>query len=103
MVLLADNASENKNNTLFQFCSELILRKWYDEVELYFGPVGHTHNGNDAVHFIHNQIAGNQVSITPAELFMNYKYAWQTEKTRPQPVIVETQYVREERYKPFES
>ena len=34
---------------------------------------------------------------------MNSKYAWQTEKTRPQPVIVETQYEWEERYKPFES
>ena len=36
------------------------------------GLWGHTHNGNDAVHFVHNNIAGNYVSITPAELFHNY-------------------------------
>ena len=82
-------------------CSELLLRKWFDEIELLFGPVGHTHNGNDAVHYIHNQIAGNYNSVTPAELFHNYQYAWHTERTRPQPIIVETQYAWSERYKPF--
>jgi len=84
LILMADNCAENKNNCLFAFCSELIARKWYDEIELYFGPVGHTHNGNDAVHFIHNQIAGNQVSITPAELFNNYQHAWRDPIKRPQ-------------------
>ena len=101
LIFLADNASENKNNCLFQFCSELILRKWFDEIELLFGPVGHTHNGNDAVHYIHNQIAGNYCSITPAELFINYKHAWHSERTRPQPVIMETQYDWCERYQPL--
>ena len=76
LVLMADNYSENKNNTVLQFCTELVMRGWYDEIEMLFGPVGHTHNGNDAVHFVHNNIAGNQVSITPAELFDNYRYAW---------------------------
>ena len=69
LVLMADNYAENKNNTLFAFCSELILRGWFDEVQLLFGPVGHTHNGNDAVHYTHNQIAGDQVSVTLAEFF----------------------------------
>jgi hypothetical protein len=98
LVLMGDNCSENKNNTLFALCTELIARKWYDEVEILFGPVGHTHNGNDAVHFIHNQIAGNFVSITPAELFHNYCHAWHSEATRPQPIIMETQFAWKERY-----
>ena len=73
LVLMGDNVSENKNHTLFAFANELIARGWFEEVEILFGPVGHTHNGNDAVHFVHNQIAGNFVSITPAELFNNFK------------------------------
>jgi len=101
LVLMADNCSENKNHSLFAFCSELVNRGWYDEIQMLFGPVGHTHNGNDAVHYIHNQIAGNFVSITPAELFQNYAYAWHTERTRPQPIIVDTQYAWDERYAPY--
>ena len=88
---LADNYAENKNNTLFAFCSELVMRG--------FGPVGHTHNGNDAVHYIHNQIAGNFVSITPAELFNNYDSAWKSERTRPTPIINELQYAWTARYR----
>jgi hypothetical protein len=98
---MADNAGENKNNCIFQFCSELILRKWFDKIEMLFGPVGHTHNGNDAVHYIHNQIAGNFCSITPAELFNNYNHAWHSERTRPQPIIVETQYAWSQRFAPL--
>jgi len=74
------------------------MRGWYDEIEMLFGPVGHTHNGNDAVHYIHNQIAGNFVSITPAELFTNYRHAWHSERTRPQPIILESQFAWTARY-----
>ena len=91
LVLMGDNVPLNKNNTYFCFCQDLIDRGWYDEIELLYGPVGHTHNGNDAIHWVHNQIVGNYVSITPAEFFQNYQYAWRTEKTRPTPVILEVQ------------
>jgi hypothetical protein len=100
LVLMGDNVSENKNNTVLQFCSELVARGWFAEVQLLYGPVGHTHNGNDAVHYIHNQIAGNLVCITPAELFNNYKHAWHTERKRPQPIIVETQWAWTTMYAP---
>ena len=86
---------------VFAFFAELVMRGWYDEIEMVFGPVGHTHNGNDAVHFVHNNIAGNYVSITPAELFHNYKYAWHDATTRPQPVIMECQYDWQSRYLPY--
>ena len=45
LYLLADNASENKNNEMFAFCSELVLQGWFQAVAMYFG---HTHNGNDS-------------------------------------------------------
>ena len=44
----------------------MVSRGWYDVVELYYGPVGHTHNGVDADHKIHNQDAKNSVLPTPA-------------------------------------
>ena len=96
---MADNFAENKNNDMFAFADELVQRGWFQEVQMLFGPVGHTHNGNDAVHYVHNQIAGNYVSITPAELFNNDKHAWPNERARPTPVIVETQWAWKERYK----
>jgi hypothetical protein len=101
LVLMGDNVSENKNNTLFAFCQHLVEIGWYDEVELLFGPVGHTHNGNDAVHFVHNNLVGNFVSITPAEFFIHYKDAWRNEKTRPTPIVAEVQFNWDEYYAPF--
>jgi len=79
LYLMADNAGLNKNNTVLAFVSELVMRGWYQEVQMLFGPVGHTHNGNDAVHYVHNQICGNFDSITPAELFQHYAATWKTE------------------------
>jgi len=40
LYLMADNATPNKNNTLFSFLSELVMRGWYQEVQLLYGPVG---------------------------------------------------------------
>src|SRR5438309_9445527 len=59
---------------------------------MYFGPVGHTANGNDAVHSVQNQIAGNFDSITLADLFRSFYFAWTCDRTRPQPIILDTQY-----------
>lgn len=50
LILIGDNYSENKSNVNLDFCSELVLRGWFEEVQLLFGPVGHTHNGVDAEH-----------------------------------------------------
>ena len=83
---------------MFAFCSDLIWRGWYDIVEMYFGPVGHTHNGRDSTHFVHNQIASNNAVVTLAELFRGFYNAWTSDRTRPQPIIVETQYDFKEYY-----
>lgn len=72
LFLIADNYSENKSNGTAAFCSLLVMKeylahcahatilthvhRWYTEVQLLWGPVGHTHNGIDACHRIHNQV-----------------------------------------------
>jgi hypothetical protein len=99
LVLMADNASDNKNNSIFAFCCELIWTGWFDTVEMYFGPVGHTHNGNDGDHFVHNQIAGNKDSVTLAEFFKGFYNSWAKDTTRPEPLILDTQYNWEQHYR----
>jgi hypothetical protein len=89
-VIIGDNYSENKNNVDFAFCNELIMRGWYDNVYLYYGPVGHTHNGVDSVHHVHNQSACNYVLGTPADLANMFQQTWQ-EMTRPSFHILEKQ------------
>jgi len=87
LYLMADNYAENKNNTLFAFCSDLVERGWFDEVQLLFGPVGHTHNGNDGVHYVHNRLAGNYVSGTLAHYVNHFHHAWATDVTLPDAAI----------------
>ena len=98
LILMADNYGENKNNIVFAFCAELVLRGWFDVVQFFFGPVGHTHNGNDSVHYTHNQIAGNQVSVTLAEFFTAYHASWKKPETRPQPAVLDVVYDWESYY-----
>jgi len=72
VVLMCDNYAENKNNYIFAYGADLVFRLWFDEVEILFGEVGHTHNGNDAVHWVHNDIVGNYESVT----LMDYIHFW---------------------------
>jgi hypothetical protein len=58
LTLVADNYVENKNNALLFYCSELVSNRFFDVVEVVYGIVGHTHNGGDAVHKIHNRDVG---------------------------------------------
>ena len=92
LTLIADNYSENKNNTLFAFCSDLVSRGWYDEILLLYGPPGHTHNGGDAQHNIHNNICGNFTSPTLAHFLARYPQSWRFEARRPDPCILDVQY-----------
>jgi hypothetical protein len=101
LYLMADNFSENKNNVVFAFCSHLILLGWFDEIELLFGPVGHTHNGNDSVHHCHNNIAGNVACVTLADFLRNFMVAWQNEQARPQPLYLDSLFDWETFYKPY--
>lgn len=57
-----------------------------------FGPVGHTHNGNDTVHHCHNNIAGEFQMVTLPEFLNVFPVAWTNEEARPYPVYVEDVY-----------
>ena len=66
-----------------------------------FGPVGHTHNGNDAYHYCHNQLVGNHEAVTLNEYINHFDRAWHSERTRPLPLLLETKYAWEKRYEGF--
>ena len=100
LVLMADNFTENKCNTLFAFLSHLIHLNWFDEVELLFGPVGHTHNGNDSCHNCHNNMCGQFSSVTLGEFFETFVFAWTNPDARPQPIIMESFYDWDNYYRP---
>ena len=72
LILIADSASENKNNILFAYCTDMVEHGWFDFVDLIFGPVGHTHNGVDSVHKIHNQNVGAHLSGDLGHFVYNY-------------------------------
>jgi hypothetical protein len=101
LYLIADNFSENKNNTLLAFASDLVARGWYDEIYPVYGPPGHTHNGGDQQHQIHNEILGNFTSPTLVHFLARYPQAWRQEHTRPTPCVLDVQYDWDGFYKPF--
>ena len=74
---IADSASDNKNNDLFAYCHLLVTAGWFDEVNLVFGPVGHTHNGVDSTHHVLNDVAGSFFSGDLGHFVQNFSKAWQ--------------------------
>ena len=72
LTVIADSASENKNNILLTYYTDMVVNGWFDSVELLFGPVGHTHNGVDATHKIHNVDVGQCVSGDLGHYVLNY-------------------------------
>ena len=100
LVLVADNCAENKNNTIFAGLQHMVLLNWFDEVELLFGPVGHTHNGVDQVHGIHNNGLGQHTIADFGHLVSKYEVVWPDQSKRPEPVLLEAQYNWDAYYKP---
>ena len=72
LTVIADSASENKNNILLAYYTDMVVNGWFDSVELLFGPVGHTHNGVAATHKIHNVDVGQCVSGDLGHYVKNY-------------------------------
>ena len=89
LVLIADSASENKNNTLFAYCTDLVENKWFDEIELLFGPVGHTHNGVDAAHKIHNQNVASSFSGDLGHFVQNFPKGFKNKETMPAATLLQ--------------
>ena len=101
LILIADNFCENKNNTMFAFCSMLVMLGWYDTIELMYGPPGHTHNGGDQQHQIHNEILGNFTSCAFPHLISRYPQAWRSEHSRPEPTVLDVQYDWDAFFRPY--
>ena len=97
--LVADNFAENKNNTLFAFLSDCVRHGWYDKIYLMFGEVGHTHNGDNAQHAIHNNSLGQYFCPTLVHWIAKYPHAWHDAKTRPEPHLLHVQYDFDQYYK----
>ena len=100
LYLVADSASENKNNVLFSYCTDLVTKKWFDEVHLLFGPVGHTHNGVDAVHKIHNQNVGSFFAGDLGHFVSHYEKIFSEDKGVPGANLVVRTLNWSEYYKP---
>ena len=98
IVFVADNASENKNNELLAWATDLVLTGLFDEVEFLFGEVGHTHNGVDACHKIHNADVGKVMSGDIGHFVHNYNVAYV--KNIPQASILTQVYDFKRYYAP---
>ena len=71
LICIADNFAENKNKEILAWIADLVLNKWFDSVELLFGEVGHTHNGNDATHKVRiHSIYNSLILITLITLIL---------------------------------
>lgn len=98
LVIIADNASENKNSTLLAWASDMVQAFWFDSVEFLFGEVGHTHNGNDATHKVHNQDLGRYESGDLGQLVWNYRFPWSNAHLRPRASVLDVMYDWDEYY-----
>ena len=98
LILQADNYCENKNSDVLLFASELVWRGWYDTIDFEFGPVGHTHNGADAVHRIHNVVCGSFVSMTLGDFIAKFEYSFKKEGSIPAACLLDVQYDWKKRY-----
>ena len=92
LTLIADNASENKNNLVLTFFVDMVNHGWFDTIDLLFGEPGHTHNGSDAVHKIHNVDVGNCTSGDLGHFISQYVKAWHSDADRPDATILDVMY-----------
>jgi hypothetical protein len=99
LVIIVDNYGENRNYANFAFLSEIVLSGWYDSAELLFGPVGHTHNGVDAIHHKHNVSVGAYFAGTLAHYIHNYGLVFTSPSTRPSASLCLIQYDWDEHYR----
>ena len=97
LALIADNARDNKCDTVLAFAVELVLQNWYQTVDVEFGEVGHNHNGQDSAHHKLNAHVGKQQALTLGEEQFNYGSVWTPDKA-PAAVIQPFTYDWAHRY-----
>lgn len=65
---------------------------------VYLGILGHTHNGGDRDHNIHNNCLSRYISVTLAAWIRHYPRAWHT-GVKPTAAILNVQYDWDAYYK----
>jgi hypothetical protein len=101
LVIIADNYNENRNQLNLRFATELVMRGIYDTIVFLYGYLGHTHNGGDRAHNVHNNATGKWVSFTLADWIRSFPMAWVNEARRPTGVVMDSVYDWEARYRPY--
>ena len=99
VVFIADNCSDNKNNTLLCYICHLVQLGWFDSIELLFGEVGHTHNGIDGTHYILNVEVGGLVSADFGSYVRNFPAAFHSDAKRPGASVLDVVYDWEAYYR----
>ena len=102
LVLMCDNASDQKNNDVLCFLAELIYAGWYDTARILYGPVGHTHTGRDSRHHILNDLIGSQYAMTLGEHAQKYSQYFDKAQI-PEPVFMDHVYDWKARYQKLEN
>jgi hypothetical protein len=75
IVIVGDNYSENKNQTVLKFWGDMVVCGWFDEVLILYGPVGHTHFWIDQDHGVHNNELCNNTAGDLGHLISFYPQA----------------------------
>lgn len=89
---ICDNLGDNKCNTVFAFCADLVWREWFDEFQLLYGPVGPTHNGDDAMHSTHNTKLKAYTLGTLGDVVNTIPLVWREARSRPTAVFFDVTY-----------
>ena len=108
LYLQADNATDNKNKTIFGMCELLRDMKVFRKIKYSFLPVGHTHEDVDAsfgalsrrlrFNYASKDLEGNSKSthgdtLTLKALFQHWKTGW--------PSLIKVLYVKVKRFRRF--
>ena len=98
-IIIGDNYNENRNITNMCFASEVVMAGWYDSITFLYGLLGHTHNGGDRDHRMHNQLVGKHYSNTLVEWIRKFPDGWPRAGTRPGVAFIDHQYDWDAYYK----
>jgi len=90
---IADNYTENKCNTVLAFGCLLVSKNWFDTIKFVYGPVGHTHGGQDRNHnILNNHVLGGHQVGTLGHIACLSKDAWSEQRLVPEHVVNEAMY-----------
>ena len=78
---LDNTAKDNKNHFLLGYCGLLLAEGLFEEVEVFFLPVGHTHNEVDQVFSLISKAVAREGAFTVDDLKKTSSSAWGYHRT----------------------